>query len=339
MRYIGKVRDLSVELISLHDHALSLSNTLRAAGVRADRGLQPTWEGGGEGCRRTGGHEKPSSNTTKAATAVVAASTTGYDCIDHHNLSPSSSSVRPHDADHELSALLQSKSHPRLARLIRARREDPENFARSLSCNAIATAIGCERPTGDRGDGGGGGCGSHGFAARTRPQSAGANPSSSRRFRAGPASTSALSRLGHSHSCLQRQRRDEKVSAGEQPKRGRNGTHGARPTSAPARRSPPCRSIEREQRCRESGDHEGEGVGYNGVERETREGLVANGWSSHDEICRDAAELPKESLLYLIRTLRERLEGNCVERSDLERREVRLLTANGNGHANSSSKK
>lgn len=181
-------------------------------------------------------------------------------------------------------SLLQLQHFPRLAKLISARREYPEQLGQSLSESVIpaaaATAAGC-------------------VATRTtRPNSAGAASTSSWKQIACSASMSTLNRPGRSPSSKHRlDRVGCRTTCGERPVA--SGT--LRPMSAPGRRRTAASGGGDD--CERgfsgaAGRHQGRGAGNK---------EVAVGRTLHGETCRSTHELSRQELIGLVERLWERL--------------------------------
>lgn len=175
---LSQVRELSVELLLLYEHTLSLHNSPEEA-------FLPT---------------------------------TIIDCS--RSKTPTNNKPTPPQLP-QAASLLQLRHFPRLAKLISAKHEDPEQLGQSPSESFIPGA------------GGGGRC----IAIRKmRPKSAGASSTSSRKHFASSASVSMLNRTGPSPSTKQRHDRMGGCNTTGEERLIASGT--LRPMSAPGRRRP-----------------------------------------------------------------------------------------------------
>lgn len=267
----AQVRELSVELLLLHDHAVLLHNSIQDAGLASSPALANR------------ASPPPTDSIDKMVLLEEAPTSTP--------LAAPGSAIDPVSLESQSPSTLQrfhTKSHPRLSRLIRARRE--KSPAGLLAQSRSEVAVRDELPH---------------TLARARPKSAG-----SARWQA-PASGQLLSSIageGKGNAGMLLPARKISNIQDRLAKASGRCAGGVRPMSAPGRRSPAQTGDERlEQHGEECG-----GGGEEGGQR------VAVGWSNRDEVFRDAAELSRDELFGLVLRLRARV-GESGNRSNYGR--------------------
>lgn len=284
---VGQVREFSLELLLLHDHALSLWRTLHSAGLDPP----PLCEASSPATIRDA--EAASGELLiSSATAAAAATTTST-----ANPAPSHTKSTP-------ALLLQSASLPRLSKLLRARGEQSlDSFlpeSRPLERDDLDERSNATvRRTADA-------------APRARPRSAGVAR------RTATTTTFGMQRAsipGTAAGLVPASRRSDSGVRGRGHRRvGRT----RRPTSAPGRH--PCGNGGGENWA--SGGHCSAGrVESGGGGWEGRGVRALAGWNAQDLVDRDAGELSRDGLMRLIGTLRENLagcEGNWNEEGNTE---------------------
>lgn len=255
-----QVRELSVELLLLHDHAVLLHNIIEAPGLASSPGLTDR-----ASPPPTDGIDKIVPPEGAPTSTPLAALGSAIDLVSPESQSPST-------LQH-----FHSKSHPRLSRLIRARREKCPAGLLAHSRSEFAVRDGQSHTL-----------------VRARPKSAG-----SARWQA-PASEHLLSivaRGGKDNAGVLLPARKRENMQDRLAKASGRHTGGVRPMSAPGRRSPAQAGDERSEQHGEEWGEEGEEGGQR----------VAVGWSTRDEVFRDPAELSRDELLVLVLRLRARV--------------------------------
>ena len=291
---MGQVREFSLELLLLHDHALSLRRTLHSAGLDPPPLCEASLPAAIRDADAALGEALTSTATPAAAAATTTTTTTATTTAN-----PTSSNSKSTPA-----LLLQSASLPRLSRLLRARGEQPlDRFLPESRPPERADLDERSNATGGR---------AAAAAPRARPRSAGV----ARRTTTTVTTTTQRASIpgaaaGLGPAC---RRSDSGVRGGGHRRVGRT----RRPTSAPGRH--PCGSGGGESwalgRHCSSGQVERGGGGWEG-----RGERALAGWNAQDLVGRDAGELSRDGLMRLIGTLRESLagcEGNWIEEGNTE---------------------